>query len=64
MPRVTALTSSGSCDLTTTGAAGIATLTANYSTFTSAFGSATGTSLSATASHTILGQNIFAGGFE
>ncbi len=51
----TANRSEGGCELSTTGAAGTVTLTANYSTFASAFATADGASIAAaTASHQII----------
>lgn len=54
-PTAIANRSEGSCELTTTGAAGTVTLTANYATFASAFATADGASIAAApASHQII----------
>lgn len=52
-PAATALTATGSCLLSTGAGPRPLTLTAGYNTFRHAFGGATGTSLSATTSHTL-----------
>jgi CSLREA domain-containing protein len=52
-PVAAALTSEGSCTLSTGGAPRTLTLTANYNTFAGAFGSASGTSVTAIRSHVV-----------